>query len=1791
MIYVLTIYMTIPSHKLLLRQPSLIDIPDAQELTTAQPKSCNVSNSANAGLLKEFHTASAGISMQTKSPKIHIDSQQPKQRPEDDGAAFTNQPVKTIVDLEYLYRLPKLKKFPKSLTSAFKDQLTHAKLCFGRGEFSDAIKLTKELISTLSAHKQEIPALKNVLEKILIAARIANGEIEASLTIPVKTRQEFIAVHLELARFAESDLSKIENSKELTLYAYRRASDAGSDEAKVQLIKRLLFCLNDMPYLPFEAEKLLLQIAQCDTRPKYDESCAFETAIAQLETLLRTALSSKDTMSNKAKRDALVFSFKQSDEPLIRALEPFLYLSPVFGEINILKGEKPLSRSDVKVKTPQNIAHVWKYWQMQYYSYVGHASAKKQSEQLLLELTNDSFLAAFHTYTDKCLRGDDTRLCFTAFDKGTKLPSTKKYLSPDLCLSLYQCYNFIKHQVIDLDDKKKLSSSTHVITHRENQKKQANTFIQKARQHGHDCALFIEISPHLKEHTSQNEYQKIGQAEPIELADPVKDLLREHPFSYSPTICIISHLQQTLRNQKPDENLIQIALKKDRLQTSLTSLYFNYFTETLVRSDLISYLHEHSDLSVADFNRFLCLNIYLLMDALEYYRFVLTCSDPVRVLQLLSKVRTENKKFLNQSSAIVVDEIHENSIDTYLGYLVISGQIEKAKKVAKKSTDWLNKKHKVKSESKVMYRDPQKKIDNLGEQQFRQNIPLHFKILREIETNCYLPIQTNLSYQNLLSTFDSLNENTNPEVWYFFCNVCKNFLLYSSCHLTYEQFVNLLDKYHHALTHSLRNNNNLMLYVVNNIRQTQSQLTTKQSNDAETSSELMEVLEKINSELKSSHCPPKPATLAAGCRLPNRSDFYMFGIEHQLVSMARLEESTEKRFDLLHKITATRFFCPLTIHNLFPSAIDELPNDLKEIALHILIATTQQLLGLQTEIEESLNDFPLIRIQLFGKFKQFHTEEAKEICFQTTLENDLLQLVTKRSHLLSKIDTYDLNGKDEEELYVGLRECFKEAPEQYMQLMNSLAIPSKIMDWYEYIESSLTKYAINEIKSRISEFKTENEASKFIANYYLKRDKNTADYLLKVNIIHGVKNDQYFIMVWFAFEADLITRDVASRCIQRLPKGEPNTLFLKACIEKDLSAAEGLIKKAGLDKDNFTDYKQKQLLPTLGITLFELNQPMQAMTCFKLSEQHARLALLQWKHKLGDEISSIPTTLLTAAASGNSVGQCRLLDWHLEHKDLEHKDLEHKDLEHKDIDIISIKRCCRYLLTPPHIYSPEKELYQGVIYFLGIEVPKSEEKAFFHFNNALQVNNPLPCFSLIALIKKQHIVKNAANFMADDSTGKDVAHVNLYQLFSEKILIYSRDIFPELLFSFSKNEILTFISDLYSQGSIENANPSILEAHALMTRKVTEWNDSAVKPESPSVLQHKLLPQPQQEQSSVSDQNNPVISLSHCQHDQLTEFSQDALISEFKSIEKSKKNTKAVRNLFKSIKEQSEKDELLRLSFDILCPKKMTGDDLKSDSFKERRDLLVSLLSENFNLLDSFVEPIALLLTSYRLQKSALPINLEQLLITSDIAFLEKTLLSQGEHTYHLKSLFVALCKRSKRINFSILPRMIFDPLLDDGSKLIALNLLVKQFPIIACTILSDGQYITGSKMHRLFRLLTLDDKKALLSERYHGKQLITLLNRELFKQVERKYSDSTRPHTEDIARKLLSNQKATSIHSLLQSYFELEKLDSSSLKAAVSKKIVTLCEKLSDIKLEDWNGDDLWLLAKAVIQELQSDI
>ncbi len=1670
------------------------------------------------------------------------------------------------------------------------EKIIEIQVCIDQKDYVTASKKCNILLGLLNHSEIVRPDITHRLQKMNIMTRLLSREVNIKFDYKTATREQFIDLNLSIAQAITYKKIKVTYSEEVELVAYRQAAQAGSAIAQLHLINTSLFCKDCKSYLPFAAVRFLLQLSlspQNEVLELLDTSSPFNNAINDLVLLLKTKTQSEDNQSSQKLRDSIAEKLCRDPNPMIKMLVPFIYSTPEFGAVSLENAMSYLDNQHGPFISggDESVNNICAYWKI-------ICDQKPIDELRLTALVKKGILAALFSLSEAARWSGDRKKCLQAFslaDEGL-LPSI--YLSPDLCHSLVMCHSNFP---LPLPNKKPINASRTTLL----QKKQsaqdniADKLYIQAVYFGFEPTLFNRFSTDCKKSLYIDNLQKINHSAIVKPPDDFTILLEEHRFSLFPTVLLFTHIQQYLNAEIVDDSLIEKAMEISPLTTSLSMLFIGYFTSKYNYSTLVNLVWSNPDITLRSFDLFIEDNIQKLLNSLSTPNALFFSLNPSRNYKLIGQVRQAHEKIHGIKATVVFEGINQSDIDYYSRYLALSGDELSSKRFSYRHTELDN--------QKEFCRDPEEDFALISSKRFRRIQPEYHLQLRDIQDSCEFPEDNDTNIEKLKLLYETAMQEPDPEFAHKLANILYNFLRFSPYHTSKSQFCDLLIKYKELVTRALTSSNHLISIAISDIKNKANQFIALSA--AQNFHALQDSLTLLTRSLQDSAQPMSdtsqaiiPQVLKTPFRLPVKYNSLSLYTEHKLIKEITEEEEPSQKLALMSQVVKTSLYCPLTLLQQFPTQFNHLAESDQQQAITILDVLTNELSARQTLVEIDNKKITGSSLALKKRFLEVHSLLHNNSDFHEEYENELLN-ITVRQCTQPVIENVILTDIPIEGYSNGYKGCSCSHQEQFEMLMKSIPQPMDIIAWVDTVKPKLTIHELTSIKASLDKSDTEFKLKHLVA-HYLSSNEKSIRFLDSIKRITPTKRLDYAKIIHFALLAKIISNKQGRKYQKKLPAFSIPFRFLNVHLDDNPAPVSiSLISEANINDDLSIKYTFEDIFPSIGLKLLEHNQIKLSTQCFELTKEKYSSTLLSWKHPIdGVAIPDIPQALLVMAAHGNVQAQCRIIDWHLEHRNLHQND---------------VTRSCRYLLTPHYIYSPEKEFYQGLVWYLGIRVDEDENIAKSHFEIAFAHKSPIPCLRLLILKEKKLFNSDEIECLLEGG---------LLETFAEKFLKYDHDVFPEMLSSCSMEEISLVITALRNYtNDLESTNSYVEHAFSQLCERVDDWKDRKLasleapfklNPKPKLLSSQKLKPIKHVQQlmdeinshakellqsatSTSSTSKQLVEALTKLSLQQGKDFPKlDVDYTEwfhilFTSIELNYQNINIIKRLFRAIHDDKKNAVMVKV-LNYILPSEASIETIQEHGFIQARDLLITLLPSDFNIQTCSPEVTSRILQSYGLDNQHLPKNLIHAFKQAKAAFLQSILLEQTLQTSSFTELYEIYFQMIELPDEALLERAFKTPPL----RLTCLKLLCQYYPHTACNSFSINRTFESQYKLSLFVQLTFHEKQALLNDTAHGENLKFKLADTVFINFKNSIK-APRKHSVDIATKLLTKQ--ANIKQLLTSYFEIEKLAStkSSVQQITTKEMQELQEEVR-AKLIVCSNDYLvkglqhsegesWLLAVAI--------
>ncbi len=1203
-----------------------------------------------------------------------------------------------------------------------------------------------------------------------LSEKLHCSEISSDYLCPATNRNEYIGLHLFITdNVSKSNLSK-NKVTELELFGLRRAADAGCAFAQIQLIKRLLYS-DDRVYLPFEAEYWLLKLSESDNAILLDSKSEKESEKnAAIRSITNLIIKNKTDPVNAEKFRAQVCkTLSLSTEIAIQACGPMLYLSGIFGRVSPAAAQTYIEENNPPAHkhSNQDANKKWQYWQI-------NVSIKQRDEKkcklVLNSLCDNGFLAAIHLQSELYRWTVNTRQCYDLLFKVTTKYSDLIRLSPHSCYSLYQCFIKTRRKAASSSEKPLISKLNERINALENK---AEALKVIALNNGYEPAVFATLAKLYLTHCSPEKCLDTGIKGPITLPAEFTELLDKNRFTNNATIAVLTHASQCLSHKETDNFLLDRFIDEQPLKTALIMLFTGYYTYFNNNVKLTELVVRHSELDEHEFRMFVELEeSSRIIEKFERQKTFIYDPDPLKVFKLLTLLRVQREIHLCRERKLIYRGIHVHDLKNYIRHLHLTQSPELTAVLISEAATRLNLEF---SQGRCFLFTTAEELNQTRYYIRRRNLPAEYIKLENVETDCYLPEMASLSYAQLTGLFQSAAQIKDVEFNTKLLRTCKSFVQNSWCHLSEERLLQLLTSY----SYNCKKTQDLADVICLKASEKIIRLTRiiAQNTSTETTNEL-----HPDNERKACSESGPEETIPAHLRFVLNDSHELFFVEDMYEQLIAEEKSSQKKVRLINEVINRKRYCPVSLLRYIDTSDVRQCLAVNQLAIisSIIHKLTIKVYGTRDAIIKGLCSSDKIIMALM--LDVLNTYSLSNMAFHRTVENLLCDTLKSRPEILLDVPCQKLEILGESKLQEYFKYSYMKNSVKLLMLLQEKFSPRQILSWLEDNNKKLTRMDYEEFYELTN---NANEKDKYFKEliYFFLTDTETAQYCIKEPNTSSV--DELARMIWFGYEAKIIDIKTAEKCLAHIP--ENNGYYLLTSILLGLTLTTGKAELtdliSGLDKENKLIF-----LPALGLKLFSLNRLDLAEICWSGSSQAFHLSLMKLNHGImsgSESENTIAEVFFSAAAEGNVQAQCRILDWHLMSRKL---------------DSLTLKRCCRYILTPQFNHTMERELYQGLLRagYCDKDVSKTgdnretndifrdETQARRHLHNALNHQSPIPVFRLLILNIKGIIdVTAIANIMSLTSLND----LSLLKFFIGKYKQATQDEIAEIILSASPNDL------------------------------------------------------------------------------------------------------------------------------------------------------------------------------------------------------------------------------------------------------------------------------------------------------------------------------------------------------------------------------------------------------------------
>ncbi|AMO57655.1 hypothetical protein GZ77_13975 [Endozoicomonas montiporae] len=1206
--------------------------------------------------------------------------------------------------------LPEMAGIPDALKVSFTMKL---------GQLVEQLRLEKYAEGTLLYEKLRrfagvnqhlnTPEILQFLDSLYVLFSLNLGRKDVIDQLPATDPETFIHWHLDIAANAATGSDTLRPSKELELYCFRRAADAGSQTARQHLVLQLLFGQESQApdlYLPEEALRYIKAMATKQGEPPQPRIMGHHDAVIHKLVKLAASPTAQD-------RETLARELAEDSDPAIQALAVALYLEPLFGTVDIdraLEAAIPLNAA------PESHPCL-RYWQAKAQLKKNEPALAKQAEASLNTLVEQGFPAAISLLTGHFIQAKNSFKVENLLATTTKKHKALTQYCPDLAHTLSIACQFPRKAL-------KTTPSNWLTT--------ANKI--KACQNYKDIAI-SQCCPEARLASLAGQAEKLDKyAQPDAtsgLPKQARDLLQQCRFSEDPQIMVFIYLDQLLQTGEVDERLLDIAMAMDPVRTCCRLLALETrsgkWSYQALKTTLFSLINDVTDLPDDWQQKTYQKALYF---GLIRHHNDLT-PDSEKYFRLASQL-AHGYQSITPDTTGIYDDLKED----YAKFLMRQGKPEDAKKMFARY-------EKAKGQRWMLYDAADKVPDDYYI--FQKGLPVHYWDLTTLETCSNNTTVASVKYQTLLELHHTIASDPNPAVHQKWFKTCGYFLGDSGKHLTGEQTLDLSQR----MVESQKQVKALSASLLNQSRQL-IEAKTEQLALTRGSSERLEALRNQWSQVAFPEATRKDITAADSRqaiqqrRLPEKK-WNSYVLEHHLEAPLLAAESAEERLELLQQLLAKGLFNTPVITALALETIETLPPERHEEALECLLQLAKRLTDDVTSLENRLHKSSCEHVQSLHEILYKHPDRNDREALELLLEDMKTRAGAENPKQLAEVLRPCL-GRQERGLYDQLNMASEPFSEQLKSMVSSTREPDCFLGYAGHLRRKALSdeeiRALQELPEKVRH--SEKAQATLFSDYVLGKECRT-------HILSAAANTKIFRnyrvdLLSIGLEAGIISADDVRQSAELFAKDSAckdvlyalsatTTNELKHYHDK-LKASTRLSKDLGSTSTQGCRDSSKECddsyFVAFGFKSLKMGDFRLAYDCFRSGKCDYGMAMLAWKHGMGSQAgeidvqadSQIARQLELAAADANTDAQCRLIDWILEESGQAEPPLLRK-------------RACRYLFSPMVVPSSERLFYQGVVEHLGIADASGEQTdktaGLTKILEALDSDSPIPALRLVQL--------------------------------------------------------------------------------------------------------------------------------------------------------------------------------------------------------------------------------------------------------------------------------------------------------------------------------------------------------------------------------------------------------------------------------------------------------------------------
>ncbi|WP_062264868.1 hypothetical protein [Endozoicomonas arenosclerae] len=1612
-------------------------------------------------------------------------------------------------------------ELPETDNVQLKKLLPVVERCFAQGKFENAISFAEKQLKMTEGHAEELKKVIQYLETIIFLSKLNLGQHECLARLPSENREEFIFWHLEIAKAAANSASPINSSRDLELLCLRRAADAGSPKAKLDLSAQLLLPAKEKAFA-FQFDEALKWMCSlpCQEIERLKPLTNDQTVVKHIADFLSSP--------SEENRDHLASLLMTHEDPNVRQLAPMLYLKEIFGDIDTEKADSTLKSLEKDcaakgTKTGDSARFLFDYWTAECNWVKGD---EHLAEKTLNKLSRNDFAPAQQRLAELYLVSGTPQQREILLVSLLK-PEMKPWIRfcPDLAYALYLC-------------SRKLPESTQMQRHDQVQ------LMSTCLSHCHSDARARELYPLCKDSIrSVDDWRAAGTAEAKPFPERALALLEDWQYSCDPQTLVFTHLVQVNNHGSGDEALIESALSSDRLATLYRLASLNHCSASLSKEAVFEELlktvgrkshllkrwhHEH-----AFFNSFW----YDLKNHYSYFSLAETSLH--LALAIASDLGISPKDYGHIYESLSKLALEQGDTAAFKNF---SRQYQAANQ-----SDRMRRRH---AHSKQEDRkDPQDHRVLLGE------LPLHYSELCKMQVVTHHPLDAPIKGQELLRIFESLKDEQNPAILKVWLDKTQSLFTYSSRHIDREIFLKLIKAMDTLIvrTHSL----------------TQNHLSCAQT-----------ILEKRLAELdRQSMTLSKEASeleqKAVQCfgPLARRNELYHFKLpssfpnpchQHAMERSLESEQPPAQVLRVAEQCLQYEDSDPLALTLRAIAHLSSVPRRLEAQTRQLLTQLLEKIKDQQQKFEKLEHELKGQQLQGLCSYIEEHEGEDTSALAED-LEVRLTEETEQAADSLAKSMHMGLHKKDKA-FFSKLHQSSQTSLQAHVNYLVSTLMeePAMAAEWIRALHAQ----GVHTLTPQESEQIIENHSGhqKPLARLivtFLNGDP-CKEYVLGQAKNKSVKDREKIKLLCLSLGLGVLSKEEARPLVKHFSPGAPERASLRAWVANDKNELP-TEQQCILASERFAP----DIYLTMGSRLVEFRDFSSAYNALLKKSTYSKttgpylLAMLAWHHlKPENTKTDIVAELCQSAERLHVEAQCRLLDW---------------CLLNPDTDSGVKSECYRYLIAPFIGHTEERGLYQGIAQYTGTGFRANEEAGLAKMRQAISEGSFLPAARLILLIEKDCLpaslhqelkpAYSLAQQLTDipDALALSLPPADIALLINHLKACISADASQALLMG----KAITQLEETLARWQGISPKPLAIKAapvedHAKILREkkeqdlIRQLTLSVYKPGSDKKQIPCLLHQ-----------------LKVLQGDAYPGFSEKACakLIEHLPLDSEESSERAI-ELFSSVQSVSVKQEIMEGCLgDFLLDCFLLPEAPLPDC---RRKALVHMLPENLEVDSSFSDALLKL-------ADALPSDPEQL-SSKELRVVEKFGEASLTRTVEVASALqhpdlIIAAIRNRRASPDRLLKKLTGKISGEERKacLAICYRIATESPSSLKSIFFQHPALSAKDKLGIFRLLPAEHSRRLgtpVNLAVIGQQALVELEQELY----------SRHHALSNARQLNSNGQKYNLEEMLKIYLSLLKHGDIQLAMSIRGKMIAEAQRILSEPLQKWMGDRSRWLATAAL-------